>query len=211
MIGLIHHQSFLKHDTEFPHPHFESFESPERLNTVYTYLRKKEMFDHPKITPFLAKPINEDELYKLHAPYLVETVKNLSNVGEGEIGAHTYASRDAFEVAQLAVGGVILACEEVLKGTVNHAFALIRPPGHHAGYSKTEGLCIFNNCACAVKVLQKKNKLDRALIIDFDSHYGDGIAEFFYSDPSVLYISLHELFNKSEKGSIFELLSLIHI
>lgn len=205
MIGIIHHPDFLKHDTSFPRPHFESFETPERLAAVYTYLQQKEIFDLPGIEPILAKPIKEKALYKFHSPFLIESVKSLSKTGEGEIGAHSYASQDAFEVAKLAVGGAILACEEVLKGKLNQSFALIRPPGHHSGYSKTEGLCIFNNVAVAVKHLQMKKKLDRTLIIDLDSHYGDGIAEFFYADPSVMYISMHEYFNENEKGGIFEI------
>jgi len=205
LIGIIHHPDFLKHDTNFPRPHFESFETPERLAAVYTYLQQKEIFDLPGIEPILAKPIKEKDLYKIHAPYLVDSVKSLSKIGGGEIGSHSYASRDAFDVAKLAVGGTILACEEVLKGNVTQSFALIRPPGHHAGYSKTEGLCIFNNCASAVLNLKRKKKLDRTLIIDLDSHHGDGITEFFYSDPSVMYISIHEYFNENEKGGIFEI------
>jgi len=205
LIGIIHHPDFLKHDTSFPRPHFESFETPERLAAVYTYLQQKEIFDLPDIEPILAKPIKERALYKIHSPFLIESVKSLSKTGEGEIGAHSYASQDAFDVAKLAAGGAILACEEVLKGKLNQSFALIRPPGHHSSYSNAEGLCIFNNCAVAVKHLQMKKKLDRTLIIDVDSHYGDGIAEFFYSDPSVMYISMHEYFNESEKGGIFEI------
>jgi len=205
LIGIIHHPDFLKHDTNFPRPHFESFETPERLATVYTYLTQKEIFTAPDVDSILAKPIKEKDLYKIHAPFLVDSVKSLSKVGEGEIGAHSYASHDAFDVAKLAVGGAILACEEVLKGNVDQSFALIRPPGHHSGYSKADGLCIFNNCAAAVLNLKRKKKLDRTLIIDLDSHYGDGIAEFFYSDSSVMYISIHEYFNESDKGGIFEI------
>jgi acetoin utilization deacetylase AcuC-like enzyme len=205
LIGIIHHPDFLKHDTSFPRPHFESFETPERLAAVYTYLQQKNLFDHPDIDSILAKPIEEEELYRIHSPYLIDIVKSLSKRGGGEIGAHTYASHDAFDVAKLAVGGTIQACEEVLKRNIDQSFALIRPPGHHSGYSNAEGLCIFNNCAVAVKYLQSKNKLNRTLCVDLDSHHGDGITEFFYSDPSVMYVSIHEYFNETDKGDVFEI------
>jgi acetoin utilization deacetylase AcuC-like enzyme len=171
------------------------------LNILYLIL--KELLDIP-ILYLSSYIIKEKDLYKIHAPYLVDSVRSLSKIGEGEIGAHSFASRDAFDVAKLAAGGTILACEKVLKGSVDQSFALIRPPGHHAGYSKTEGLCIFNNCAAAVLTLKRKKKLGRTLIIDLDSHHGDGIAEFFYSDPSVMYISIHE-FNEADKGDVFEI------
>jgi acetoin utilization deacetylase AcuC-like enzyme len=206
LIGIIHHPDFgTKHDISIPHPHFESFETPERLAAVHSYFQEKNIFDQPEIDSILAKPIEEEELYRLHSPYLTDVVKSLSKLGGGEIGYHSYASKDAFDVAKLAVGGTILACEEVLKRNVDQSFALIRPPGHHSGYSNAEGLCIFNNCAVAVKYLQSKKKLNRTLIIDLDSHHGDGTTEFFYSDPTVMFISIHEYFNEADKGDIFEI------
>ncbi|MCK5587774.1 MAG: hypothetical protein KAI34_03510, partial [Candidatus Lokiarchaeota archaeon] len=82
MIGIIHHPEFAyKHDTNFPRPHFESFETPERLATVYTYLTQKEIFDLPDIESILAKHVQEKALYKIHSPYLIESVKSLSKIG----------------------------------------------------------------------------------------------------------------------------------
>ncbi len=205
MLGLYYHSDFLKHYVDLPRPHFESFETPERLTAVYAYLASTSVFELSGITAKQGNTIKDEALCRFQDPFLIDSVRMLSAAGGGEIGTYSYASPQAFEVAKLAVGTAIQSCEAVLSGKVNQSFALIRPPGHHSGYSKAEGLCIFNNCAVSIKHLLHEKKLDRALIIDLDTHYGDGIAEFFYSDPSVLYISLHEYFSKQERGGVFEL------
>lgn len=95
-----------------------------------------------------------------------------------------------FEIARLAAGGAILAAELATKGEVT--FALVRPPGHHARADSTWGFCYFNNIAIAVKRLLDEKKIESALIVDFDMHYGDGTASVFDLDNRVVYYHLPE-------------------
>jgi acetoin utilization deacetylase AcuC-like enzyme len=93
----------------------------------------------------------------------------------------------------LAAGGVISAIDAVMKGEkVKRAFALIRPPGHHAEPDRGMGFCIFNNVAIGAKYAQNKYEIKKILIIDFDVHHGNGTQLVFYDDPTVLYCSIHQ-------------------
>jgi acetoin utilization deacetylase AcuC-like enzyme len=98
----------------------------------------------------------------------------------------------SYEVALYAAGGVLAAVEAVIKGEVDNAFALVRPPGHHAIHDRAMGFCIFNNVAIAAKFALSKFNLKRVLIADFDVHHGNGTQDAFYADPKVLYFSTHQ-------------------
>ena len=104
----------------------------------------------------------------------------------------TGVSRDSFDVALLAVGGVIKAIDAVVNGEVHNAFCAVRPPGHHAFPERGKGFCIFNNVAIGARYLQKEHDLGKILIVDWDIHHGDGTNYFFFEDPSVFYFSIHE-------------------
>ncbi|MHA1764495.1 MAG: histone deacetylase family protein, partial [Promethearchaeota archaeon] len=109
--------------------------------------------------------------------------------------------------AKLAAGGAIEALKSVIQGVVNQSFALVRPPGHHATRENASGLCIFNNIVVAINYLRNELQFKKKIaIIDIDCHFGDGIAQFFYEDPSILYFSIHEYdFMEGEKGFMGEL------
>lgn len=112
------------------------------------------------------------------------------------------SDEDVFEVAMLAVGGAILASEISFK---EPAFALIRPPGHHASPDSSWGFCYFNNIAIAVKNFWLERELKNA-IVDFDLHYGDGTANVFRWDPKVKYhhmsgANIEELLNSLKKAN----------
>uniref|UniRef100_A0AAQ4PV14 Histone deacetylase n=1 Tax=Gasterosteus aculeatus aculeatus TaxID=481459 RepID=A0AAQ4PV14_GASAC len=93
--------------------------------------------------------------------------------------------------SRMAAGSVVeLACR-VAKGELKNGFAVVRPPGHHADPSNPMGFCYFNSVAIAAKKLQHRLSVSKILIVDWDVHHGNGTQEVFYSDPSVLYISLH--------------------
>ena len=113
-------------------------------------------------------------------------------------------SPDSYEAALYAAGGAIRAVEAVMDGEVDSAFALVRPPGHHATSRQAMGFCLFNNIAIATKYALAKYKLERILIIDFDVHHGNGTQEAFYDNPQVMYISTHEYPFYPGTGSIEE-------
>ncbi|NVM37928.1 MAG: histone deacetylase, partial [Candidatus Lokiarchaeota archaeon] len=106
-----------------------------------------------------------------------------------------------------AIGGAIQAIESVIDKRVTQSFALIRPPGHHALRESGSGLCIFNNIANSILYLRERlNYNEKIAIIDIDNHFGDGLAQYFYGDPSVLYFSIHEYdFIEGDIGFINEL------
>ncbi|KAK2496467.1 hypothetical protein MC885_016284 [Smutsia gigantea] len=93
--------------------------------------------------------------------------------------------------ARLAVGCVVELVFKVATGELKNGFAVVRPPGHHAEESTPMGFCYFNSIAVAAKLLQQRLNVSKTLIVDWDVHHGNGTQQAFYSDPSVLYISLH--------------------
>ena len=101
-------------------------------------------------------------------------------------------SRESFDTALLAVGGAQMLADIVIAGEVDNAFALCRPPGHHAERDQALGFCLFNNVAIAARYLQKEHGLDKILILDWDVHHGNGSQHSFEDDPSVLYVSTHQ-------------------
>ncbi|XP_014640945.1 PREDICTED: histone deacetylase 4 isoform X1 [Ceratotherium simum simum] len=93
--------------------------------------------------------------------------------------------------ARLAVGCVVELVFKVATGELKNGFAVVRPPGHHAEESTPMGFCYFNSVAIAAKLLQQRLNVSKTLIVDWDVHHGNGTQQAFYSDPNVLYISLH--------------------
>jgi acetoin utilization deacetylase AcuC-like enzyme len=104
----------------------------------------------------------------------------------------TVVSPESFDVALYAVGGTLKATKLVMERRFKNAFALVRPPGHHAEKFRALGFCIFNNVAIAARHLIKEHGLKRILILDIDAHHGNGTQKTFYETDKVLYISLHE-------------------
>uniref|UniRef100_A0A670YN93 histone deacetylase n=1 Tax=Pseudonaja textilis TaxID=8673 RepID=A0A670YN93_PSETE len=97
----------------------------------------------------------------------------------------------SFSAARLAVGCVIELVFKVATGELKNGFAVVRPPGHHAEESTPMGFCYFNSVAISAKLLQQRLNVNKILIVDWDVHHGNGTQQAFYSDPNVLYISLH--------------------
>lgn len=137
--------------------------APGRLDGIVAELRDGFEFVEPA-------PAGEEDLLLVHHPTLVERVK---------------AKQPLYETAVLAVGGAITAAEIAMRG--EPAFALVRPPGHHAGPSSCWGFCWFNNVAVAVERLRKKGDISKALIVDIDLHFGDGTDRIFAHIPEVAY------------------------
>ena len=97
-----------------------------------------------------------------------------------------------FDIARLAAGGTYSAISAVLEGSCRNAYALMRPPGHHAERDRGRGFCIFNNIALGVLAARQSHQIERVAVVDWDVHHGNGTQQAFYSDPNVLTISIHQ-------------------
>lgn len=192
-LGLVSHKAFEEtHIPEVTRPYMEAFEHPDRIKFTREYLRNSGLLGNQNLKIFECKPAARVDIVRVHSPYLFDVVGELSRLGYGEVGASSFVVKDTFKAACLSAGGAISAVEEVNKGSVETAFALIRPPGHHAGIGHSEGMCYFNNCAISVRWLQEKKNVKRILILDLDAHACDGTSQIFYTDPTVLVLSFHE-------------------
>ncbi|MBB4661861.1 class II histone deacetylase [Conexibacter arvalis] len=139
------------------------------------------------------RPATVEELCRFHAPEYVERVRELSAGAGGEgVDGTTVIGKGSYEVALLAAGGVIAAVDAVLDGTVDNAYALVRPAGHHALADAAMGFCLFGNVAVAAHHARVARGLERVAVVDWDVHHGNGTQAAFYDDPSVLTISLHQ-------------------
>jgi acetoin utilization deacetylase AcuC-like enzyme len=97
-----------------------------------------------------------------------------------------------YEIALLAVGGILDVADRLMAGELHNAFCAVRPPGHHAEANKAMGFCYFNNVAIAARYLQNRYGIVRIGIVDFDVHHGNGTQHIFEGDPTVFYYSIHE-------------------
>jgi acetoin utilization deacetylase AcuC-like enzyme len=113
--------------------------------------------------------------------------------GMVRIDADTSMSPGSFEAALRGAGGAAFAVDEVMNQKVSNAFVATRPPGHHAETAKPMGFCFFNNAAIAARYAQTRYGVERAAIVDFDVHHGNGSQDIFWTDQSVLYSSTHEM------------------
>ena len=149
-----------------------------------------------------ARPARKEEIALVHHPKHYDWVEELSTKGTHELRKITrimdqgrdslYVGSMTFEASLISAGGAIETCKAVARGEVKNAFAIIRPPGHHAEFDQPMGFCLFNNVPIAARVCQEEYKNCRKiLILDWDVHHGNGIQNIFYDDPNILYISIH--------------------
>jgi acetoin utilization deacetylase AcuC-like enzyme len=144
------------------------------------------------LTELPAAPITVDRLSRVHDLRYAEQVRQLAQRGGGHLDMDTYVRSASYDAALMAAGGLVEATRAVLDGEVENAFALVRPPGHHALRSRGMGFCLFNNVAIAARYALSERQLERVLIMDFDVHHGNGTQDEFEADPAVMYISTHQ-------------------
>jgi acetoin utilization deacetylase AcuC-like enzyme len=181
------------------------------MNTVYTYVSSQNHVfpDHPerparfdilepKLKSFDAEhmetqPATREEIAHVHDPRLIAALEKVCREqAPGIIDyAPTYVTRSSFEDALLAAGGVITCARAVLKGEAKSAFAIVRPPGHHAEPDRAMGFCLFNNVAVGAREALR-NGLDRVAIIDYDAHHGNGTQAAFLNEERVAFLSVHQ-------------------
>ena len=183
-VGLVYDPVYLEHDTG------THAENASRLTTAMNLLEEKRIID--KLLMLSPRPASFEEIGAVHAGEYILKVKGLSECGGGSLDYDTPTSVNSYNSAVMAAGGAITAIDTVLKKSARYAFALVRPPGHHAACWEAKGFCLFNNIAIAAKYALNYYDLKRILIVDFDVHHGNGTQDTFYTDNRVLYFSTHQ-------------------
>src|SRR5436309_7488878 len=177
---------YKEHWTGEGHP-----ERPARFDAVLHALEREGAIKDALRIP--ARPATEDELALCHGRKYIDIARRDVAHGPGALSTgDTEIGPRSFEVALKAVGGILNAVDAVVARKAKNAFCVVRPPGHHATPNRGMGFCLFNNVAIAARYARKKHGIERALIVDWDVHHGNGTQDIFYSDGSVFYFSTHQ-------------------
>ncbi len=183
-VGLVYDPVFLGHDTG---DHVENGRRLERTVGLLASIGLRR-----ELVTIAPEPASVEDLMMVHSAQHIARVDRSASAGGGWLDGDTVTSPGSYEAAIYAAGGVARATEAVITGNVESAFALVRPPGHHATRTDAMGFCLFNNVAIAARIALQKHELARVLIVDFDVHHGNGTQDIFYSDSQVLYVSTHQ-------------------
>ena len=179
----LRHPLSFEHDTG-PHP-----ENAERIRAIEAALEADrwhglEVVEAPAATL--------EQIGRVHSPAHIEAIEAISAAGGGMIDVDTVASARSYEAALRSAGGAVHAVDRLLDDGAGFAFCGLRPPGHHAERARAMGFCLFNNVAIGVAHGLSEHGVERALIVDWDVHHGNGTQDVFYSSPRVLFASIHQ-------------------
>jgi acetoin utilization deacetylase AcuC-like enzyme len=183
-LALIYDEIYLKHQTG-GHP-----ENERRVRLAYEYLKSKPVFQ--RLTAIRPRPATDREILSVHSQQYLDRLLSLPATQPGFLDPDTLFGPGSLDAARSAAGAVTTAVEGIDSGDFDSVFCLVRPPGHHALPDRAMGFCIFNNIAIGAAYATRIRGFDRAAIIDFDVHHGNGTQDIFYDDADVLYCSLHE-------------------
>jgi acetoin utilization deacetylase AcuC-like enzyme len=184
--GYLQDDRYLLHLTGSYHP-----ECPERLKAIHSGIEKAGLL--PKLIRIPAKRSEQRWVEFVHHVNYILRFEEACLLGMDELDyPDNQMCKDTYEIAMLAVGGILDTLKRVMEGSLDNAFCAVRPPGHHAEINKAMGFCYFNNVAVAARYLQEEWKIKRVAIIDFDVHHGNGTQHIFETDPTVFYYSIHE-------------------
>lgn len=180
------------------------------MSTVFTFVpsREHQYPDHPErpgrldlLEPLMpsfradqldAMRATEADVERVHPAGMIRGVQQACMEGAGIIDhAPTYVTQTSYEDALLSVGGVLTCSRAVMKGDAQNAFAIVRPPGHHAEPDRAMGFCLFSNIAIAAQDLLA-NGMKRVMVIDYDAHHGNGTQAAFLNDDRAGFISTHQ-------------------
>lgn len=170
---------------------YHAFESTQSKARIAGLIEVSGMLD--AVDRVSARPATREELTRVHTARHVDRIAQLSAAtgGDGGDGATPFGP-GSYEIACLAAGGTMAATEAVVAGRADNAYALVRPPGHHAVAATGMGYCLFNNVAVAIEDARARLGVRRVAIVDYDVHHGNGAQSIYWDDPDVLTISLHQ-------------------
>jgi acetoin utilization deacetylase AcuC-like enzyme len=187
--ALVTHDFYLRHN-DWP----GDIEVPDRIRVIMARLKETGLLEQmTRITP---EPAALEWIQQVHPPEYIEKARKaclwLKDERTSLDSLDAPVTGRTFDVAVLAVGGILAGVDTVMSGRTKNAFCAIRPPGHHATSTSAMGFCVFNNVAIAARYLQVRYGLKRILIVDQDCHHGNGTQAIFYDDPTVFYFSTHQ-------------------
>ncbi len=183
---------------------YRNFESPESKVRMASLIEVSGLLD--RLYRVAPRHATIDDLLRVHTSEHVHRVMEASEAGGGDSGdGFSPFGRGGFDIARLAAGGTMAAVDAVLEGRADNAYALVRPPGHHARPETGMGYCMFHNVAVAIEHARATHGVERIAIVDYDVHHGNGAQAIYDTDPNVLAISLHQdrLFGK-QSGLVSE-------
>jgi acetoin utilization deacetylase AcuC-like enzyme len=179
-VAVFTHPDCLRHDPGPDHP-----ETPSRLRVLLERLRGE-----PRVALRDAAPAERSELTAVHRESYLQSVERLSAAGGGALFLDTILNQSSWSAAVGAAGAAIAGVDHA-HGGGGHAFAAIRPPGHHALASVGMGFCLVNNAVVAARHAQRLGR-ERVLIVDWDVHHGNGTQALVEKDATIRYVSLHQ-------------------
>lgn len=201
--GYLYHEIFGWHDTGSnaglfgadpaaglqPYMHLENAETKRRLHELVVVSGLIDRLE--RVRP---RHASEEEILKVHTRDHLERIKAESRWPKGGDAGDGFSpfGKGGYEISALAAGGVVTMVEAVVNGDVTNGYALVRPPGHHAVAGSGMGFCVFGNLAIAARHARDVLGVGRIAVVDWDVHHGNGTQSFFYGDPDVLTISLHQ-------------------
>lgn len=192
-VGLVYEEDYFWHRSRVDFGAIvegdSQFETPEPRRRLLNLLHKLGLTD--LCTRVRADELTEADLRRVHAPEYLDRLLAADATG-GEAGESAPFGPGSFAIARLAAGGVHAAVDATLAGRTDVAFALVRPPGHHAERARGRGFCLLANVAIAVEKARSQHGLGRVAIVDWDVHHGNGAQSLYYDDPTTLTISIHQ-------------------
>jgi acetoin utilization deacetylase AcuC-like enzyme len=183
--GFVTHTAALSHEMPEGHP-----ERAERIVAVLAHLDRHGLLG--SLDRHEPEPAGRDLLELAHDPRLVDLLEQLDADGGGRIDLDTSMGQHSLDAARRGAQGAVDAVDRVLDGTWSSAFVCMRPPGHHATALRAMGFCLINHVAIAARHAVASGRASRVAILDWDAHHGNGTQDIFWTDPAVLYISLHQ-------------------
>ncbi|KAI9008740.1 histone deacetylase-like protein 6 [Phycomyces nitens] len=176
-------------------------EDPLRIFSIYNKLQKSGLLNDCLRLP--CKKAKARDVLLAHTEEHLEKIKATQTMSRNQLldmeNSHDsiYLNGHTYECSMYAIGSVIEACRAVLEDKVKNAFAIVRPPGHHAETEHAMGFCVMNNVAIATRYCMAHLGVKKVMILDWDIHFGNGTQEIFSEDADVLYVSLHRFENGS--------------